>query len=78
MLYPHRDDPELSRELFRNPTSESRGTPFWAWNCELDEAELRRQIGVLEQMGMGGFHMHCRTGMATEYLSDDFMKMIRA
>ena len=78
MLYPHRDDPELSRELFRNPTSEYRGTPFWAWNCELDEAELRRQIGVLEQMGMGGFHMHCRTGMATEYLSDDFMKLIRA
>lgn len=78
MLYPHRDEPELSRELFRNPTSEYRGAPFWAWNCELDEAELRRQIGVLNQMGMGGFHMHCRTGMATEYLSEEFMKLIRA
>lgn len=78
MLYPHHEDPELTRELFQNPTAEYRGTPFWAWNCALDEKELRRQIGVLNQMGMGGFHMHCRTGMATEYLSEEFMDLIRA
>ena len=24
--------PKLDRELFKNPTAEYRGTPFWAWN----------------------------------------------
>ena len=40
MLYPKSKEPELSKALFRNPTKEYRGTPFWAWNCELDQDEL--------------------------------------
>ena len=79
MLYDkNRSNPSLSPELFKNPTAEYRGTPFWAWNCELDEAELLRQIDVFKEMGLGGFHMHVRTGMATPYLSDEFMKLIKS
>ncbi len=62
--------------LFANPTSLYRDTPFWAWNCELTEDELRRQIGIFQEMGMGGFHMHSRTGTVTPYLSEDFMKLV--
>ena len=29
-------------------------------------------------MGLGGFHMHSRTGLATEYLRDEFMDMVKA
>lgn len=29
-------------------------------------------------MGFGGFHMHPRTGLDTEYLGDEFMEMVRA
>ncbi|MBO7177330.1 MAG: hypothetical protein J6W14_08120, partial [Clostridia bacterium] len=71
MLYPKNKDQKLSLELFQKPTSEYRGTPFWAWNCELDEAELLRQIGVMQEMGFGGAHMHVRSGMDTPYLSDE-------
>ncbi|MBO5270807.1 MAG: hypothetical protein J6B77_08470, partial [Clostridia bacterium] len=78
MLYEKNREASLSDELFRSPTAEYRGTPFWSWNCELDEKELLRQIEELKEMGFGGFHMHCRAGMATEYLSDEFMKLIRA
>lgn len=78
MLYKKNSAPELSDELFRSPTSEYRGTPFWAWNCKLDRDELLRQIEVLKQMGFGGFHMHVRSGMATPYLSDEFMELIGA
>ena len=79
MLYDkNRNNPQLDRELFKNPTAEYRGTPFWAWNCELDEKELLRQIDVFKEMGLGGFHMHVRTGMATAYLSDEFMKLIKS
>ena len=65
MLYKRNRDFHLDDELFKNPTSEYRGAPFWSWNCELDREELLRQIDCLHKMGFGGFHMHSRTGMAT-------------
>lgn len=78
MLYPRKNEPELSEELFRNPGSEYRGTPFWAWNCQLRKDELLRQLEVMKKMGFGGAHMHVRTGMATPYLSDEHMNLISA
>ncbi|MBR3928829.1 MAG: hypothetical protein IKJ65_07495 [Clostridia bacterium] len=78
MLYPKSKEKALSRALFENPTSEYRGAPFWAWNGKLDKDELFRQIEIFKKMGLGGFHMHVRTGMDTEYLSDEFMDYISA
>lgn len=78
MLYPKSKEPQLSDELFRNPGKEYRGTPFWAWNCELDKEELLWQLEVLKKMGMGGAHMHVRTGMATPYLSNAHMDLIQS
>ena len=78
MLYPRNNDPQLSDELFQNPGSEYRGTPFWAWNCELEEQELLWQLEVMKKMGLGGAHMHVRTGMATPYLSDEHMGLVKA
>ena len=77
MLYKKNTEKSLSSELFRNPTSEYRGTPFWAWNCKLEKDELCRQIDVFKEMGLGGFHMHVRTGMATPYLSDEYMDIVK-
>ncbi len=77
MLYKKNTAPSLTDELFRNPTCEYRGTPFWAWNSDLKAEELCRQIDVFKEMGLGGFHMHVRTGMSTKYLSDDFMNLIK-
>jgi hypothetical protein len=68
----------FSSELFRNPTSEYRGCPFWAWNNKLDKDQLLRQIDYFAEMGMGGFHMHVRTGLDTEYLGQEFMEAVRA
>lgn len=79
MIYDkNRKTPSLDRELFKNPTAEYRGTPFWAWNCDLQKEELCRQIDVFKEMGLGGFHMHCRDGMSTTYLSDGFMDLVKA
>ena len=78
MLYPENEKPTLSEALFRHPGSEYRAAPFWAWNCKLEREELLRQLDVLKEMGMGGAHMHVRTGMATPYLSDEFMELIQA
>lgn len=78
MLYKKNQTPKLDTELFRNPTSEYRAAPFWAWNCELEESELLRQTECLKKMGMGGFHMHTRSGMATKYLGDEFMRLVKS
>ena len=77
MLYKKNSAPSLTDELFKNPTCEYRGTPFWAWNSDLKAEELCRQIEIFKKMGLGGFHMHVRTGMSTNYLSDEFMALIK-
>lgn len=77
MLYKKNKEKTLSAELFKNPTSEYRGAPFWAWNCRLEKDELCRQIDVFKKMGFGGFHMHVRTGLATAYLSQEYMNTVR-
>ena len=74
MLYKKNQAESLSKELFENPTSEYRCTPFWAWNTKLEQDHLNREIDAMKEMGMGGFHMHTRVGMSTTYLSDEYME----
>lgn len=78
VLYPRNRSFRLDPKLFANPTAEYRGAPFWSWNCRLDIPQLLRQIDQLKQMGFGGFHIHSRTGLATEYLGEEFMAAVRA
>lgn len=66
------------KEFFTNPPAIYRGAPFWAWNCRLNKEQLLRQIDCFHEMGLGGFHMHSRTGLDTEYLGTDFMEMVKA
>ncbi|KAI9739453.1 MAG: hypothetical protein M1818_005141 [Claussenomyces sp. TS43310] len=77
LSYPKSTD-SFSMSLFKNPTSEYRGCPFWVWNCRLHEAQLLRQIDVFEKMGMGGVTIHVRTGLDTEYLGEEFMNLINS
>ncbi|MBQ8447372.1 MAG: hypothetical protein IJX27_00390 [Clostridia bacterium] len=78
MLYPKKETAKLDMELFRSPTKEYRAAPFWAWNCELSKETLEKQIEFMKEMGFGGYYMHTRVGMATKYLSEEFMELIRA
>ncbi|MCX7706056.1 MAG: glycosyl hydrolase [bacterium] len=61
-----------------NPDNVYRGAPFWAWNGELNPEELRWQIRIMKEMGLGGFFMHSRVGLNTEYLSQDWFNCINA
>ncbi len=78
VLYKKSVSNSLEKELFENPTSEYRAAPFWAWNCVLDKEVLLSQIESLKKMGFGGFHMHSRGGMSTDYLSDEFMDLVKS
>ena len=63
-------------ELFKNPTNQYRGVPFWSWNGKLEKERLEHQIDCFNNMGFGGFFMHSRRGLATEYLSDEYFDCI--
>lgn len=77
MLYDKWKKSEFSEELFKNPTSEFRGAPFWAWNSALCEDVLCEQIDIFKEMGFGGFNMHVRQGLETKYLGEDFFNAVK-
>ena len=53
MLYKRNEEKVLDEALFRNPTSEYRGAPFWAWNCKMNKEMLCEQIEAMKKMGFG-------------------------
>ena len=63
-------------EQFEKPSKEYKGAPFWSWNGKLDKKRLCKQIDVFKEMGFGGFYMHPRAGMETEYLSDEYFSCV--
>jgi len=65
-------------EQFRSPPARFRAAPFWAWNTRLEKERLFRQIDVMREMGMGGFHLHVRTGLEDEYLGSSFFDSVRS
>lgn len=66
---------ELQKQ-FECPDAKQRAMPFWAWNGDLKEEELLRQIDIMKEMGFGGFFMHSRTGLETEYLGEEWFRLI--
>lgn len=68
----------MNRAEFKNPGKEYRPSPFWSWNDLLVPEELRWQVRQMAEKGFGGYFMHSRVGLATEYLSEDWMACIRA
>ncbi len=68
---------DLEKE-FKNPSSQYRSLPFWAWNDKMEIDEIKRQIREMKSCGMGGFFMHSRDGLETEYLSDEWFECIKA
>ena len=57
---------------------QATGIPFWSWNDVLEKEELLKQITELEEMGFGGFNMHTRNGLNTEYLGEEYMDCVKA
>lgn len=52
--------------------------PFWSWNDELDEKTLQEQIEWMYSQGVGGFFMHARGGLKTEYLGEKWFSCVKA
>ena len=61
-----------------NPEAKYRPIPFWSWNDKLEITELTRQIREMKKAGLGGFFMHARAGLQTEYLSQEWFDAVEA
>ncbi len=55
-----------------------RPVPFWSWNEKLDTEETKRQVRIMNDAGMGGYFMHARGGLQTEYLSEEWFENVQA
>lgn len=63
---------------FKNPSNKYRPIPFWSWNDKLDTEELKWQIEEMKKARVGGYFMHARSGLKTEYLSEEWFDCIKA
>lgn len=66
----------LLSTLRRVNVRDFRPVVFWSINSELGEEELCRQIGEMKSFGLGGFIFHARAGLTTEYLSNEWFRLV--
>lgn len=55
-----------------------RPIPFWSWNEELEPEETEKQIAMMHEVGIGGFFMHARGGLQTEYMGKYWFENVNA
>ncbi len=65
-------------KAFSGDLTDYQAIPFWSWNNELEEEHLIRQIEDMKAAGMGGFIMHARIGLKTEYLGEKWFSCVEA
>jgi hypothetical protein len=64
---------------FDDPPREFSLCPFWFWNDDLDEAELRRQMDDFQTHGVHAFVIHPRVGLPRSlgWMSDALLRIMR-
>ena len=63
---------------FKTIDKKYRPIPFWSWNEKLDTEETKRQIAIMDEAGIGGYFMHARGGLLTEYMGKEWFDNVRA
>ena len=67
----------MNTNKFFDGGADFRARPFWSWNTEITEDKVRKQVKMFADMGMGGFVIHSRNGLKTEYMGKQFMDMVK-
>jgi len=71
---------EIWLRWFLSASAEYTLVPFWFWNDDLDDTEIRRQIDDFAAHGVYGFVIHARIGLprSTPFMSERFLSHVRA
>ncbi len=62
--------------MFKQIENKYRPIPFWSWNEKLNTEETKRQIMLMDEAGIGGFFMHARGGLRTEYMGEEWFENV--
>ena len=63
---------------FKKIDNKYRPIPFWSWNEKLDTEETRRQVRLMKEAGIGGYFMHARGGLLTDYMGEEWFENVDA
>ncbi len=63
---------------FKHVGKEYRPIPFWSWNEKLNVPESLHQVEMMDDVGIGGFFMHARGGLQTEYMGEEWFENVGA
>jgi len=63
---------------FKNIPKKYRPIPFWSWNEKLDTKETKDQVHKMDSVGIGGFFMHARGGLQTEYMGKEWFDNVES
>ena len=63
---------------FKNIDKKYRPVPFWSWNEKLNVPESIRQTALMDEVGIGGYFMHARGGLQTEYMGEEWFDNVYA
>ena len=69
---------DVLRRLEKADLTEYAAIPFWSWNNRMEKDKVVEQIYEMKQAGCGGFVLHARTGLTTEYLSEEWFDLVKA
>ncbi len=69
---------KVKKEHLIDPPKKYRSLPFWSWNSKLETDETLFQVKEMDENGIGGYFMHARGGLKTEYMGKEWFDNIRA
>lgn len=58
--------------MIGNYTNGGRALCFWSWNYDLEEKEIKQQLGEFAQGRFKGVVIHARAGLRTPYLQEEW------
>lgn len=61
---------------FRSPPAACRPHPFWFWNGDIRDEEIRDRIAEMAHQGVGGFYICARQGLQVPYLSAEWFRKV--
>lgn len=68
---------EMLLEGFKNPSSEYNPVTMWFWSGKITKEGITRELEEFRQQGVLEFFIHPCEGKEVEYLSDEFMMLIK-
>jgi hypothetical protein len=68
---------QFTMQSFAQPEATYRIHPFWFWNGDMNDEQIRYQIDEMADKGLGGFFVCARQGLEVPYLSDAWFQKVR-